>query len=102
MFRLVGFVFLVVLVVLGLSFAVLNSQPVSLNYYFGYRDIPLSMIVVLSLAGGAMIAVLVSASLILRLKTRVARLRRQLRNAEKEYDQLHVLPAKDHGLSDKC
>jgi len=57
--RLIGFLFLVALVVIGLSFAVLNSQPVSLNYYLGYRDIPLSMIVVLSLATGAVIGALV-------------------------------------------
>ncbi len=93
--RLVGFLFVVVLVVIGLSFAVLNSQPVSLNYYFGYRDIPLSMIVVLSLAAGAVIGVLVSAGLILRLKAQAGRLRRKLRNAEKDSDQLRVLPAKE-------
>lgn len=93
--RLIGFLFLVVLIVLGLSFAVLNSQPVSLNYYFGYRDIPLSMIVVLSLATGAVIGVLVSAGLMLRLKAQSRQLRRKLRNAEKDSDQLRVLPAKE-------
>ena len=47
MLRLFGFILLIVLVVLGLSFAVLNAEPVPLNYYFGSRDIPLSMVVVL-------------------------------------------------------
>jgi len=93
--RLVGFLFLVVLVVLGLSFAVLNDQLVSLNYYFGYREIPLSMIVVLSLAAGAVIGVLVSAGLILRMKAQTRQLRRKLRNAEKDSDQLRVLPAQE-------
>ena len=95
MARLLGFLFLVVLVVLGLSFAVLNAQSVSLNYYFGYRDIPLSMIVVLSLAAGAVIGALVSAGLILRLKAQTRQLRRKLRNAEKDSDQLRVLPAQE-------
>lgn len=93
--RLLGFLFLVVLVVLGLSFAVLNAQSVSLNYYFGYRDIPLSMIVVLSLAAGAVIGVLVSAGLILQMKAQTRQLRRKLRNAEKDSDQLRVLPAQE-------
>jgi len=93
--RLLGFLFLVVLVVLGLSFAVLNAQSVSLNYYFGYREIPLSMIVVLSLAAGAVIGVLVSAGLILRMKAQTRQLRRKLRNAEKDSDQLRVLPAQE-------
>ncbi len=93
--RLLGFLFLVVLIVLGLSFAVLNAQVVSLNYYFGYRDIPLSMVVVLSLAAGAVIGVLVSAGLILRMKAQTRQLRRKLRNAEKDSDQLRVLPAQE-------
>jgi putative membrane protein len=93
--RLLGFLFLVVLVVLGLSFAVLNAQSVSLNYYFGFREIPLSMIVVLSLAAGAVIGVLVSAGLILRMKAQTRQLRRKLRNAEKDSDQLRVLPAEE-------
>lgn len=93
--RLFGFLFLVALVVIGLSFAVLNSQPVSLNYYFGYRDIPLSMIVVLSLAAGAVIGALVSLGMILKLRAQLAQVRRKLRHAAKDADQLRVLPVKE-------
>ena len=95
MVRLVGFITLLVLILFGLSFAVLNAEPVSLNYYFGYRDIPLSMIVVLSLAGGAVIGLLVGMGTILRLKQQVGGLRRQLRAAEKHADQLHILTVKE-------
>ncbi len=95
MARLLGFLLLICLVVLGLSFAVLNAEPVSLNYYFGYRDIPLSMIVVLSLAAGALIGVLVSLGMILRLKQQAGRLRRKLHTAEKEANQLRILPVKE-------
>ena len=94
MLRLFGYLLLVILIVLGLSFAVLNAEPVPLNYYFGSRDIPLSMIVVLSLAAGALIGLLVSMGAILRLKQQRAKLRRQLQRAEKAADQLSVLPAK--------
>ena len=95
MVRLFGFISLIVLVVFGLSFAVLNAGPVSLNYYFGYRDIPLSIIVVLSLALGAVIGILVSMGMILRLKQQVGGLRRKLQTAEKHADQLHILPLKE-------
>ena len=93
--RLLGFVSLIVLVVFGLSFAVLNAQPVSLNYYFGYRDIPLSMVVVLSLAVGAGIGILFSLGVILRLKQQLARLRGNLQAARKQADQLPILSARD-------
>ena len=95
MVRLLSFVSLLVLAVFGLSFAVLNAGPVSLNYYFGYRDIPLSMVVVLSLAVGAAIGILVSMGMILRLKQQVGSLRRKLHAAEKHADQLQLLPVKE-------
>jgi len=95
MARLFGFLLLIVLVVFGLSFAVLNAEPVSLNYYFGYREIPLSMVVVLSLAVGAVIGVLVSMGMILRLKQQLGGLRRKLQVAEKRGDLLHIFPAKE-------
>ncbi|MEA2079498.1 MAG: LapA family protein [Pseudomonadota bacterium] len=95
MVRLFGFLSLIVLVVFGLSFAVLNAEPVSLNYYFGYHDIPLSMVVVLSLAVGAVIGILVSMGMILRLKQQLGGLRRKLQTAEKRADQLHILPVKE-------
>jgi putative membrane protein len=93
--RLLGFVFLLALTVVGLSFAVLNSQPVALNYYFGTRDVPLSLVVVCALAGGALAGVLASGALVLRLKAQAGQLRRQLRNAQKEADQWRILPVED-------
>ena len=95
MARLFGFLSLIVIVVFGLSFAVLNAEPVSLNYYFGYRDIPLSLVVVLSLAVCAVIGFLVSLGMILRLKQQLGGLRRKLQAAEKHVDRLHILPAKE-------
>ncbi len=95
MARLIGFLFLLVLVLFGLSFAWLNAEPVSLNYYFGYRDIPLSMIVVLSLVLGALIGVFVSMGMILRLRRQAGSLRRQLHHAEQEADKLRILPVKE-------
>ena len=94
MVRLIGFIFLIILIVLGLSFAVLNADTVPLNSYFGFREIPLSMVVVLSLATGAVIGVLVSMGMILRLKQQAASLRKKLQRAEKDAEQLQILPAK--------
>ncbi len=96
MLRLLNILLLIVLIVLGLSFAVLNADPVPLNYYFGYREIPLSMIVVVALATGAVIGVLVSMGILLRQKQQAFRLRRQLKQAEKSASSsTHVLPARE-------
>ena len=93
MLRLFNILLLITLIVLGLSFAVLNAEPVPLNYYFGYREIPLSMIVVVALATGAVIGVLVSMGILLRQKQQTFRLRRQLKKAEKSASSTSILPA---------
>ncbi len=95
MLRLFNILLLIVLIVLGLSFAVLNADPVPLNYYFGYREIPLSMVVVVALAAGAVIGVLVSMGILLRQKQQAFRLRRQLKQIEKSKDSANVLPARE-------
>lgn len=95
MLRLFNVLLLIILIVLGLSFAVLNADPVTLNYYFGFRKVPLSMIVVVALATGAVIGVLVSMGILLRQKQQTFRLRRQLKQAEKSAESVDVLSVRE-------
>ena len=95
MLRLVNILLLITLIVLGLSFAVLNADPVTLNYYFGNKQIPLSMIVVVALATGAVIGVLVSMGILLRQKQQIFQIRRQLKQAEKSTASTSVVPARE-------
>ena len=94
MARLFGFLMMVILVVIGLSFAVLNSEPVMLNYYFGNREIPLSLIVVGSLAMGALFGVLASLGVIIKLKSQTSGLRKKVRMLEKDTLNIATPPAK--------
>ncbi len=95
MARLLGFIFLVVLVVAGISFAVLNSGNVPLNYYFGVIDTPVSLLVVLSLIVGVLISLLVSMGVILRLRHRARKLQKQIDTLRKNTAGLSVLPARE-------
>jgi putative membrane protein len=79
----------------GLSFAVLNSETVPLNYYFGDRNLPLSLVVVIAFALGAAVGGLFSLALVIRLKREMARLRRIVRLNEKEILNLRSIPIKD-------
>ncbi len=95
MARVFGFLFILALVVLGLSFAVLNATPVTFNYYFGFREIPLSLIVVLSILSGALLSVVVSVGTIVRLKSNASRLKKQLETMRRDEEQIRILPAGD-------
>ncbi len=95
MLRLLGIIIIIALVMLGLSFAVLNAEEVQLNYYLGTVAIPLSMALVSTLALGVLLGVLVSISLVVGLKRRNVQLQRKVDMAEREVSNLRAIPIKD-------
>jgi putative membrane protein len=76
-------------------FAVLNAEPVKLNYYFGSRDVALSLILVLAMIVGAMLGVIASASMIISNRREVVKLRKSVQLAEKEVANLRSIPIRD-------
>lgn len=78
--------FLVVLV--GTQFAVVNSEPVAVNYLFGKTVTPLSIVVVAAFSLGIAVAALVAWVSVVRLKWRNARLRRAVASREQSLREL--------------
>ena len=74
---------------------VINAKPVELNYFLATREVPLAMTLVLPLVFGAVIGLLFSLGMVLRLKRETLRLRRQVRLAEQEITNLRNIPIKD-------
>ncbi len=93
--RILGLVFFIIVILLGISFAVLNADAVKLDYYFGTTSMALSLVIVIAFAIGVILGIVVSLFLILRLKGQNARLRRQIHTTEKEVKNLRNLPIKD-------
>src|SRR3569832_1331783 len=79
----------------GLVFAVLNAQPVLLNYYFGSRDIPLAFIVAVAIAFGALLGVSASLGMVVKAKRQTSGLRRTADAAERELAHLRTLSLND-------
>jgi putative membrane protein len=71
--RLLGLLALGLLALIGFSFAILNAQSVSVDYYIGTRQIPLSLLLVGTLIVGIFIGMLLLLPSILRLKFIVRR-----------------------------
>jgi lipopolysaccharide assembly protein A len=95
MSRLVSFILVFVLVLVGLAFAVGNARPVELNYFLATREVPLALTLVLTLAFGALVGVLFSLGLVIRCKRETLWLRRQVRLTEQEVVNLRNIPIKD-------
>lgn len=93
--RILSLVILLIVLLLGLSFAVLNSGSIVVNYYFGEQEIPLSVALVLALVMGSLLGVLASLSVIFRQRARISSLNRIVSMTEKEVTNLRSLPIKD-------
>lgn len=79
--RFFSYIFLLIIVLLGLSFALLNSQVVTLNYYIGQRNISLSLLLVLCLGFGIFLGLLFAVGPLIKLKRRNHQLKKQLKNS---------------------
>ncbi len=93
--RIIKLILLMLIVMLGAVFAVLNAEPVQFNYYFGSRELPLSLIMTLALGAGALLGILACMGLMFGMKRENILLRRKSQLASQEVNNLRALPLKD-------
>lgn len=93
--RIIEYIILFLVVVVGVLFAFLNSTTVSVDYAFGVRQMPLSLVVVTTLLCGGVLGLLSAGMMCLRLKFENKRLRKRITVAEKEIENLRTIPIRD-------
>lgn len=93
--RCITYLFLIVLFILGLIFAGLNADLVTVNYYWGTERLPLSLLAILSFVLGGLLGLLTALIIYIKLKYVNRRLRHRLILVEKELSNLRALPFKD-------
>lgn len=93
--RIISLVCLLAIIILGVTFATLNSGEVTVNYYVGQRTMALSMLLVSVFSLGCLLGLLVGFWLLLKAKLKNYRLKKRLKVAEKEVQNLRAIPLKD-------
>jgi putative membrane protein len=93
--RIFSFLVLFLIIILGVTFATLNSNVVAVNYYVGHKTMPLSLLLVSVFATGCVLGILVGLGVVIRLKVKNYRLRQRLKLAEKEVANLRAIPLQD-------
>lgn len=76
------------IVAVALSWHQRNAQPTTLNYFLGEIQLPLSVIVMLALAGGIAIGSLLGLMATVPLRLRAGRLEKRLQKRSRELDTL--------------
>lgn len=93
--RIVIYLFLFLLALTFVFFSGLNAQLVTVNYYIGTKQLPLSLLVILNFVLGGLLGLLSGLVLYLKLRYTNRRLRNRLKLVEEELVNLRALPLHD-------
>jgi len=93
--RLISYILLLFIILVGISFSVLNSRQVDVNYYVGQSTIPLSLLIIMVFVIGGLIGMFIGLWLWFKVKIKNRCIRRQLKLAEKEIENLRAIPLHD-------
>lgn len=93
--RIVSYFFVLIIVLFGMMFATLNSESVTIDYYFAQSTMPLSLLLVIVLALGCLIGMMAGIWMLIKAKLLNYRLNQRLHLAEKEIDNLRAIPLQD-------
>ena len=95
MARVLYLVLALLVLVAGLAFHVRNKQFIALDYFAGRVSVELSLVVVTALVAGVALGALALASVVLRCKRELRRVKRRHRIAERELENLRATALKD-------
>ncbi len=94
--RLIVLLLALVVVAVGLSFAMLNSEPITLDFYLGELSLPVSLWLVLALAVGVLLGLGSALGILTRQRWQLNRLRREAASSREEVSELRKLPLRTH------
>lgn len=97
MFRIINIIIFLIVLVVGVQFSAVNSEPVTVNYLLGTASLPLSFVVVSAFAAGVVVSFIVSLGIILPLRWRVTRLQRSVSVKDHEIKDLRHQTVRNAG-----
>ncbi len=85
----------IIVLLLGLILFSKNNQLLTFDYLIGHRELSLAWLLFLSLCLGAILGMLACLPMLIRLKRDKRKLKKLVKNTEKEVNNLRVMPMKD-------
>jgi lipopolysaccharide assembly protein A len=92
--RIISYIFLLLVMLIGITFASLNAAPVPFHYYLGSQQIPLALLLIFAFGCGILVGVIFILFSIIKLKRDNYRLKGHIKIVEKELENLRSLPLK--------
>lgn len=95
MMRIVKLVLILLVTILTVTFTLLNSQPVKLDFYMGSYEIDLVIVIIVCLVLGSALGITAVLGKLISLKQELLRKDKKIRVTEKEVENLRSIPLKD-------
>ena len=92
--RIISYFILLIIMLIGLTFASLNSSPVIFNYYLESKEIALSILLTLFFGAGIFLGMIACIVSWIKIKRSNLKLKSQLKVAEIEIKNLRSIPIK--------
>ena len=92
--RVIYLVLFVIFLLIGFVLAVLNSAPISINYYYGWLEIPLSFALLGAFIMGAILGLSSKVWSNMVLRMRYSKLSKDAERTKKEVSSLRTSPTK--------
>ncbi len=93
--RFITYFLLIIMILIGIAFASLNPSAVTLNYFIAKKTMPLSLLLVTVFSMGCLLGLLVGLGLLVKVKIKNYQLKHRLKIADKEIQNLRVIPLQD-------
>lgn len=93
--RILTLLAVIIVIFVGLAFAVLNSAAVEFKYYLGSFTLPLALLLAFTLLIGVTLGGLATVGIALRQRRENSRLRKRMTLIEAEVKNLREMPIKD-------
>lgn len=93
--RYVVYLFWIIIILLGVTFASLNPQKVTLNYYLDVKNVHLPFVLLAALVVGTLLGVIAMLPSLIKAKAKARRLSHHARQVEQEVQNLRAIPIKD-------
>ena len=95
MSRIIKLVLILLVTIVAVTFTLLNSQPVKLDFYIGSFDTDLVVVILICLVLGSALGITAVLGKLISFKQELLRKDRKIRLTEKEVENLRSLPLKD-------
>ncbi len=93
--RYVFYIFWILVILVGITFASLNPQRIILNYYLDTKSVHLPLMVLATLVIGAVLGIIAMLPSLIKSRSATRRMKHRIKQIEQEVQNLRNIPIKD-------